>query len=250
LHLDRWIALLVLAGSLVSAQQIRVAAASDVGPVLKRLVREFEKQSGVKTEVSTGSSGSLFAQIVNGGPYDVFLSADIDYARKLEESGFAAAGSLRQYAQGRLVLVVRSGIEGKDAGAALSSPDIRKVAIANPQHAPYGRAAMKMLEKMGLSAQMEPKLVRGENVAQAAQFVYSGNADAGLIGMSHAREMEKMNRVIVLPDGSYPPIEQAGVVIKASKAKAQAARFLEFLVSPWAQTIFAEFGFKPPRGHR
>jgi molybdate transport system substrate-binding protein len=105
---------------------------------------------------------------------------------------------------------------------------------------------MRMLEQANIAEQVKDKLVFGENVAQTAQFVYSGNADAGLIGMSQAREMEKTHRVLMLPDNSYPPIEQAGVVVKASKAKAEAGKFLEFLLSPGAQAVFTEFGFKPP----
>jgi molybdate transport system substrate-binding protein len=237
---------LLLAESPAVAQQIRVAAAADLAPVMKRLVPAFERSTAIKVEVASGSSGSLFAQITNGGPYDVFLSADMDYARKLQESGRAVPDSLRKYTQGRLALVVQRGIEGQDAVAILSSPNIGKVAIANPKHAPYGRAAMAWLEQNHLAAKLESHLVMGENVAQTAQFVLSGNADAALIGMSHARELATTHRVIQLPDNSYPAIEQAGVVIRSSKMKREGEQFLEFLISPPAQAIFAEFGFKPP----
>jgi molybdate transport system substrate-binding protein len=227
------------------AQQIRVAAASDLGPVLKRLVPDFEKDSGIKVDVVLGSSGSLFAQITQHAPYDLFLSADVDYAKKLEEAGLAVKGSLRHYAEGRLVLVVRQDVTSTDIPSILQSDLIRKIAIANPQHAPYGRAALGLLERYGIDQQVRSKLVLGENVAQAAQFVFSGNADAALIAASHAESLRPTHRIITLPDDSYPAIIQAGVLLGTSSKQADAKRFIEFLLSMRAQAIFAQAGFRP-----
>jgi molybdate transport system substrate-binding protein len=237
-------------------KDLRVAAASDLATAIDRLASAFQKQAGIHVTVSLGSSGNFFAQIQNGAPFDVFLSADKSYPEKLEQAG-KTEGTLVPYARGRLVLWMpnSSSLELPSKGQvvegnldALNGPTVRKIAIANPKHAPYGRAAAAALTHFGVYDQLKPKLVLGENISQTAQFVQSGNADVAFLSLSLAASgtMQREGHWLLLPDGSYPPIEQAGVVVKASQNKLQARRLLEFLVSPEGQTILRDFGFGAP----
>src|SRR5262245_3083217 len=167
---------------------LRVAAASDLQAALPAIAAQFETETGRKVAITYGSSGNFFTQLQNGAPFDVFLSADIDYPRQLERDGTAETGSLYNYASGRIVLWTRadSPLDLKRGLAALADPSVRRIAIANPDHAPYGRAAVAALHHEGIYDRVLPKLVRGENIAQAAQFVQSGNADAGIVALSLA----------------------------------------------------------------
>src|SRR5262249_14820560 len=180
--------LVVLAAAAADAQTLKVAAASDLQAALPALAARFEKESRCEVSLTFGSSGNFFAQIQNGAPFDVFRSADIDYPRQLEQAGQAEAGSLYRYATGRLVLWTRrdSGIDLRAGLSVLASPTVRRVAIANPDHAPYGRAAVAALRHEGLYDRVQAKLVRGENISQAAQFVQSGNAEGGVLALSLA----------------------------------------------------------------
>jgi len=167
---------------------VAVAAAADLQAVMPQLVSRFERDTGVRAMVSYGSSGSFFAQIQNGAPFDAFFSADVDYPKRLVAGGYADADSLYEYATGHLVVWTRSG-SGIDVTRGLSivaDPRVTRVAIANPQYAPYGRAAVEALRHERLYDQVAPKLVRGENISQAAQFAASGNADVGLLAKSLA----------------------------------------------------------------
>jgi molybdate transport system substrate-binding protein len=252
------IVLCLLAGAR-GQQELRIAAASDLSAAMQKLVPLFEKQSGMHVSVSLGSSGNFFAQIQNGAPLDVFLSADKSYPEKLEQAGLAAAGTLTPYARGRLVLwtLKTSGLRfetkaGNTLGGGLEpllGPEARKIAIANPEHAPYGRAAVAALQHYRIHDQVKSKLVLGENISQAAQFVQSGNADVGLIALSLVLSgpLAESGRYVLLPEESYPAIEQAGIVVRASKNKDTAKRFLQFLASAEGQAVLHELGFGPPR---
>ncbi len=232
------------------AQQLTVAAAADLQFALRDLSVAFKQQTGIKLRVTYGSSGNFTTQIENGAPIDVFLSADIQYPEKLIQDGFAESGSLTRYAVGRLVLWVpnSSKVDSSKGLAALSAPDTRKIALANPQHAPYGRAAVAALKSAGVYSQVNNKLVFGENISQTAQFVQSGSADAGLVALSLALSpaMKTSGRYVEIPQSAYPPIEQAAVIVKSSKQKENARRFLEFLQSNQARGIFQKFGFATP----
>jgi molybdate transport system substrate-binding protein len=229
------------------AEEFTVAAASDLTAPLKEIARSYEKTSGNKVHLIFGSSGNLFAQIENGAPFDVFLSADADYPRKLIASGKAQKLEV-QYASGKIVLWVRfdSPFAKKLTLDALRSPEIKRVAIANPQHAPYGRAAMAAFEKLGLKAAVEPKFVMGENIAQTAQFVLSGNADAGVIALSVALSspMKERGSFIEFPAASYSRLQQVGVA--TSKANASARGFLLYLLQADSQAILTRYGFEVP----
>jgi molybdate transport system substrate-binding protein len=246
-------AVLALA-SVAMAQPLSIAAASDLQAVLPTIAASFERSTGVKTNVSFGSSGNFLAQIKNGAPFDVFLSADIDYPRELERAGLAEPGTLSPYATGSLVLWTRtgSGLDVQRGLEVLVSDAVRHIAIANPEHAPYGRAAVAALRRAGLYEKVRTKLVLGENVSQAAQFVQSGNAEAGLIPLSLARASatSAVGRYVAIPSSLYPPIEQAAVVVRASRNKSAARAFLTFLSQPATRMQLANAGFGPPRSGR
>jgi molybdate transport system substrate-binding protein len=229
------------------AQPLRVAAASDLQAALPAIAARFEKTTGHAVALTFGSSGNFFTQVQNGAPFDVFLSADIDYPRALERSGEAEEGTLYRYATGRIVLWIRneSTIDLRRGLAVLADPGVRKVAIANPDHAPYGRAAVAALRHAGVDDRVQPKLVRGENISQAAQFVQSGNADAGILALSLALApaLKASGRYVEIPDAFYPPIEQAAVVLAASKQQAIARQFVDFLKQPESARTLQTFGF-------
>jgi molybdate transport system substrate-binding protein len=234
----------------VSAQTLRIAAAADLQYVLTDLSAQYEKQTGVKLAITYGSSGSFFAQIQNGAPFDLFLSADLDYPKKLVDAGFADADSLATYAQGHLVIWLPpdSPLDLTVAGfRTLLDPRIEKIAITNPEHAPYGRAAIAAIQEAGLYGLLKSKLVFGENVSQAAQFVQSGSAQAGLIALSLALSpaMNSGKRWIIPPD-RYPPVDQAVVLLKSSPNKQAAISFLAFVNSPKGRTAFERYGYSTP----
>jgi molybdate transport system substrate-binding protein len=167
------------ARQLVAAEGLAVAAASDLQTALPEIVSRFEKDTGQQVRLTFGSSGNFFTQLQNGAPFDVFLSADIDYPRRLEQSGLAERGSLYSYATGRLVLWTRndSGIDVHRGLETLADQRVHRISIANPEHAPYGRAAVAALRHEGVYDRVREKLVFGENISQAAQFVQSGSAN-------------------------------------------------------------------------
>jgi molybdate transport system substrate-binding protein len=241
---------LALLASCAAGQEITVAAAADMNAVLPELAARYTKQTGQEVKLSFGSSGNLMNQIRNGAPFDVYFSADEEYPKQLVADGLAVGDSLYRYAVGRLVLWVpnESALDLQRLGVkVLLDPSVRKCAIANPQHAPYGRAAEAALKHFGVYDQVAAKLVLGENVAQAAQFVESGNAQAGLIALSHAlAAMKNKGRYWTVPLDSYPTLNQAAVVLAQSKRQAAARTFLEFIRAPEATSLLEEYGFSLP----
>ena len=228
-----------------------MAAAADLSTALPRIVASYTGQTGQAVKLSFGSSGNLTNQIRNGAPFDVFFSADEEYPKQLIAEGLADKDTLYRYAVGRLVLWVPndSSLDLSKLGMkALLEPSVKKIAIANPQHAPYGRAAEAALKHFGIYDQVATKLVFGENVSQAAQFVESGNAQAGLIALSHALApaMKEKGRYWIVPPDSYPALNQAAVVLSRSKQKDAARRFLEFLGTPEATAFLKNYGFSLP----
>ena len=240
----------LLAVRTADAQEIRVAAAADLKFALGELGSQFERQIGKRITVSYGSSGNFFAQIQNGAPFDVLLSADIEYPRKLEAAGLAEPGTLYEYAVGRIVIWMPADARAdlaKLGWKALLEPAIAKIAIANPEHAPYGRAAVAALRSAGIYEQVRPKLVYGENIAQAAQFVSSRNAQAGILALSLAisppmRDGKRWG----IPANLYAPIEQGAVILKSAKDKEGAHEFLSFLKSATGRKILDSYGFTLP----
>jgi len=234
------------------AQTLRIAAASDLQFVLPELAVQYEKQSGIKLSVTYGSSGNFIAQIQNGAPFDLFLSADSMFPNRLVAEHLAGADSLQVYAMGRVVLWLPpdSPLDPALGLHVLLDPRIQKIAIANPEHAPYGRAAVSILERAGLYNRLKSKLVLGENISQAAQFVQSRSAQAGLIALSLALSpaMAGGKRWDLSAD-QQPELEQAAVLLAASPNKKAAADFLAFLKTPLARATFERYGFLLPPPH-
>ena len=231
----------------VAAQSITVAAAADLQTLMPALAAQFQNATGRVINVTFGSSGNFFSQIQNGAPFDLFLSADIDYPRRLEAAGLVEPGSIVTYATGRIVLWARKGgpPDVTRGLQALADSGVRRVSIANPEHAPYGRAAVAALRHEQLYERVRTKLVLGENVSQAAQFVDSGNADAGIIALSLALApaLKQRGTFYEIPASFYPSIEQAGAVIKSSGHKAAAREFLAFLRKPDVVRLMQTYGF-------
>lgn len=236
--------------SCAQAQTLRVAAASDLQFAMQDLTSQYEKQSGAKIAVTYGSSGNFRAQIENGAPFDLFFSADSLYPQQLVKAGVADDQSLVVYAQGHLVLWAPPASRlhlAQQGFAVLKDPDVKKIAIANPEHAPYGRAAVAALQKAGLYDEVKSKLVLGENISQTAQFVQSGSAQIGLIALSLTfAESMKGGEQWEIPAQYYPLILQQAVVMKASPNKTAAKAFLEFVTGPTGRTILSRYGLTPP----
>jgi molybdate transport system substrate-binding protein len=232
------------------SKEVRVAAAADLKFAMGELAALFEKQTGTKVDTTYGSSGNFYSQLQNGAPFDLFFSADIEYPRKLEEAGLAEPGTLYEYAVGRIVIWTSadSKLDATKLGwKTLLDPRVEKIAIANPEHAPYGRAAVAALQKAGIYEPVKAKLVYGENISQAAQFVQSGNAQAGIVAMSLAvspamRDGERWE----IPAEMHPPIEQGAVILKDAQNKESARVFLEFVKKEAGRAILAKYGFAVP----
>jgi len=235
---------------LCGAQEITVAAAADLQFAFQEVAARFQKDTGKRAKVIYGSSGNFFTQIQNGAPFDVFFSADIDYPRKLEAAGLTEPGSLYEYATGSIVIWVPN--ESKldlDRGLqALLDPKIQKIAVANPEHAPYGRAAVAALKHENIYDQIASKLVLGENISQTASFVVSGSADVGVIALSLALSpaMKEKGRYARIAADEYPAIEQAAVILKSSKQKETARQFLDYLKTPAMLDLLKNYGFVVP----
>jgi molybdate transport system substrate-binding protein len=241
----------LLLGTMAAGDEIRVAAAADLTYAFKDVAARFEKETGNKVSLSIGSSGNFYSQIQNGAPYDLFFSADIQYPQKLDGAGLAEKGSLYRYAVGKIVLWVpnSSKLDVKQGLGVLQDPSVRKIAIANPAHAPYGSAAVAALKNEGLLDKVSGKFVLGENISQAAQFVQSGNADAGILALSLvvAPAMKEAGRYFEIPSSEYPTIEQAAIILESSKHKDTARQFVDFLKQPKTVKLMESYGFAVPQ---
>jgi molybdate transport system substrate-binding protein len=236
-------------GTRVAPAPLAVAAAADLRFALDELTPLFKQENGGDVAVTYGSSGSIYAQLANGAPFDLFLSADVAYPRKLVEQGLADPESLFTYAFGRIVVWVPKGsplpVEGEGLKV-LVAPGISHVAIANPEHAPYGRAAEAAMRAAGVFEAVKGKLVLGENIAQTLQFVETGAAEVGIVALSLAKAASDSGRYAAIPSDHYPPIEQGGVIPRAA-AHADAARaFRTFLLGSTARAVLDRYGFVTP----
>lgn len=229
-------------------REVHVLAAADLQPVLPALAAEFEHASGIKLVVSYGSSATLATQILNGDPADLFLAADASFPEKVVAAGLADEAQPEAYARGTLVLWAR-----KDSPLqpltehTLSDGKYKSLAIANPEHAPYGRAAVAALTSMKLYDTVKPKIVQAENIAQTAQFVESGNAQLGLISLTSAStaHMAEIGTFVRVPRETYPEIRQCAVVMKKSEHRGDAHAFLDWLRSPAIQQSLPKVGLDP-----
>ncbi len=250
-------ACLVVAPCAVRAQEkagsgeIVVAAAADLSSALQEISDGYTRKTGVRVKLSFGASGALTQQIQNGAPFDVFFSADMDYPRQLMASGEADSATLYQYAVGKLVLWVPadSPLDAEHKGMnVLLDPSVKKIAIANPQHAPYGRAAVAALKHFGLYDRVSDRLVLGENVSQAAQFAESGNAQAGFVALAHAvaPAMKGKGKYWEVPGDSYPPLAQGVVVVSRSQHKKEAGEFVAYIKTKEVVDVLRRYGFTVP----
>ena len=244
------------------AQEITVAAAADLQFAMQDVAARFQKQTGKTVKLIYGSSGNFFQQIQNGAPFDMFFSANLDYPKKLEAAGLVAPGSFYQYAKGKIVIWVRndSKLDLSSGMQVLLNPSIKKIAVANPQHAPYGQAAVAAMQKENIYEKVKDKFVLGENISQTASFVVSGSADAGIVALSLALSpnMKDKGRYAEIPSADYPPIEQACVIIESSKNdsskndssknKETARQFLSFIRTAAIADVLRSYGFDVPGG--
>src|SRR2546426_2790251 len=239
--------------------EVLVAAASDLSFPMKEIVATFERKTGHTVKLTLGSSGTFQAQITNGAPFDVFLSADIDYVRQLEKLNLVEAGTAYVYAIGHIVIWVpnHSSIDvGKLGMQSLVHESAKKVAIANPEHAPYGRAAVAAIEHFKVYDRVKPHLVLGENIAQAAQFVSSGAADIGIIALSLAISdpMRTAGRYWEIPLDSYPRMDQGMAILKQARKAGHyeaAKAFHDWITTGDSRAVLKKFGFFFPEnaGH-
>jgi molybdate transport system substrate-binding protein len=259
--LHRYVALILIAFVALSSgvathanaaeREINVAAAADLSAALQEVAANYEKRTGVKVKLSFAASGALTQQIENGAPFDVFFSADMDYPRQLIASGHADGATLYRYAVGQLVLWVPNDspldVEHKGMDVLLD-PSVKKIAMANPQHAPYGRAAAAALKHYGLYDKVAGRLVLGENISQAAQFVESGNAQLGFVALAHAVApmVQGKGKFWKIPAEAYPPLDQGVVLIKGSPDHDDATAFLQYIKTAEAAELLRRYGFSVP----
>jgi molybdate transport system substrate-binding protein len=250
------VSLLALAFVANAAAQtpLRIAAAADLEPVLPPLLAQFQQATGIHAEATYKASAMLTTQIQNGAPFDVFLSADVSYPQRLIDAGLADPAvstgphAPTVYAKGTLVLWTRNDSSlPKPSIDLLTNPALKRLAVANPDRAPYGRAAVAALTSLKLYDTLKPKIVTAENIAQTAQFVDSGNADAGLISLTSALtpRLSGSGSYFIIPRSLYPPIEQGAVLIRKSDMHADAQKFLDFLLSAPIQSQLQKSGLTP-----
>jgi len=238
----------VLAVSTVSGAEISIAAASDLKFCMDEIIVAFKSgHAEAVVNVTFGSSGNFAAQIREGAPFDLFFSADSEYPRALAEDGFAASPPV-PYAVGRIVLWSATVDASKMTLADLARPEIAKIAIANPQHAPYGKRAEQALRASGLWDQVQQKLVLGENIAQTAQFVQSGNAQAGIIALSLALNPELAGKggYYLIPDTLHEPLQQAFLVTRRAADNELANAFADYMQGGDARKLMVHYGFALP----
>ncbi|SFP25113.1 molybdate transport system substrate-binding protein [Ectopseudomonas composti] len=228
------------------ADEVKVAVAANFTAPIQAIAPEFEKATGHKLVASFGATGQIYAQIKNGAPFDVFLSADDNTPAKLESEGDIVPGSRFTYAIGSLVLwsADASYLDGSDA--ALKAGQFKHLSIANPKAAPYGLAATQVLDKLGLTEAVKSKLVEGQNITQAHQFVSTGNAELGFVALSQVYKDGQVTSgsAWIVPDAMYDPIKQDAVILKQGANNPAAAALVEYLKGPEAAKVIKSFGYK------
>jgi molybdate transport system substrate-binding protein len=230
----------------VKQEVVLIAAASDLKFALDSVIAAYKKvEGGAKVEVAYGSSGKLFEQIMNGAPFDMFFSADIGYPQKLAEKGLILS-SVKTYGFGKIVLWSKKGDPSRDKMSLLLKDDVKKIAIANPLHAPYGRSAEQALKYYGNYDKIKAKLVFGENISQTAQFVTSGAADAGILALSLALSPAMKNlggTYFIIPQESYQALEQGYVTLQHGKNNGAVKKLDDFIQHETSKKILHYFGF-------
>jgi molybdate transport system substrate-binding protein len=222
--------------------EIIVGAASDLTPAFEELGRQFEQESGTHVTFSFGSTGTLARQIENGAPMDLFAAANVDYVDQLDREGLILPDTKTLYARGRITIWTRTESEPAITQIEdLARPDVARVAIANPEHAPYGKAAREALETAGVWKAVEPKLVYGENIRQAMQYAQTGNAEVAITALSLSVVSE--GHWTLVPEELHKPLDQAMAVIKATRMEEESRRFAQFINSPQGRSTMRKYGF-------
>lgn len=231
----------------LSAQKVNIAAAADLRYAMDNIVKAYKKANPkADIKVAYGSSGTAYQQIVNGAPYDIYFSADIMYPQKLKQQGLTATKP-KLYAIGFIVLWSNQ-INILKGMSSLNDSKIRKIAIANPEHAPYGMRAEESLKYYKLYDELKNKLIMGDNISQAAQYAQTGNAEVGILALSLVMSptMKDQGEYFLIDSKSYSPLEQAYVIIKKSVVNTETYKFAKFVATPTARAIFKSYGFKLP----
>lgn len=240
-----------LGSSMLSADEIKIAVASNFSQPLQILAPVFKAKSGHELKISAGATGKLYAQIENGAPFEIFLSADTKTPKKLVDAQLAVADSQFTYALGKLVLWSshKDYIDAK--GDVLKKNEFKHIAIANPNTAPYGAAAAEVLEHLGLTKALTTKLVQGENISQTFDFVSTGNAELGFVAWSQVQTAGVLTSGSAwqVPEDLYTPIQQDAVLLNKGKDKLAAQVFLDFLKAPEAQQLITAVGYGLPKLH-
>jgi len=240
--------LLLLIGLCLDAQalaaQTTIAVAANFTNATRDIVRLFEKTSGHRVKVSFGSTGKLYAQIENGAPFDAFLAADAARPTKAENASLAVRGHRFTYAEGKLALWSATPGRFDNGGSYIKSGGFKRLAIANPKTAPYGLAARQVMERLGIWKSLQPKVVRGDSIAQTFQFVVTGNAQVGFVALSQVKAWSgEAGSFWEVPNGLYAPIDQQAVLLTNGKENVAAKAFLEFLKGPEARAVITRYGY-------
>jgi len=224
---------------------LTVSAASDLTPAFEELGGLFEHETGIKVTFNFGSTGQLAQQIEQGAPVDLFAAADVRFIEALEQKGLTIPGTKALYAQGRITLWTRTDNPLKlERLEDLARPEVQHIAIANPEHAPYGVAAREALQSAGVWERVTSKLVFGENVRQTLQYAEAGNVDAAIVALSLS--IQSKGRWVLLPEKLHKPLNQALAVIKTTRHAVEARRFADFINSPPGRTVMRKYGFILP----
>jgi molybdate transport system substrate-binding protein len=252
MNITRWNLLvgIVLVAQLCAGQELIVAAAADLQSAMQAIVGQFQRNTRNTVKVIYGSSGNFAQQLQNGAPFDMFFSADTDYPKELEIAGLTEPGTLYRYAKGKIVIWIRndSRVDLSAGMQALLDPSIKKIAIANPRHAPYGRATIAAMKKENVYERVKEKVILGENISQTASFALSGSADIAIVALSLALSpsMKDKGRYWEIPSVDYPAIEQACIILSSSKNKQTAREFLSFIKTDAVADILKANGFVVP----
>jgi molybdate transport system substrate-binding protein len=242
----RWplLALAAMAGTLHAAEA-QVAVAANFAEPMKAVAAVLEKTTGHTLQTTVGATGRLYAQIKNGAPFDVLLSADTRAPAQLETDGLAQPGSRFTYATGKLALWSADAAKVDGQGAVLKTGGFRKLAIANPKTAPYGAASMEVMDKLGLTAALTPKLVQGESIGQTYNFAYTGNAEIAFVAMSQVLEGGRLKggSMWVVPQSLYAPIQQDAVLLKRAARNEAALALMKLLQSPNIRDLIRSYGY-------
>ncbi len=239
------LSLLAALAASAHADEVSVAVAANFTAPMQKIAAEFEKDSGHKAVLSFGATGKFYAQINNGAPFGILLAADDTTPAKLAQEGKGVAASRFTYAIGQLVLWSKQAGYVDDKGAVLKMGDYRHIAIANPKLAPYGLAAMETLKNLGLTDQVTPKIVQGENIGQTYQFAASGNAQLGFVALSQVMEDGKLREgsAWMVPSAMHEPIRQDAIVLSSAKDNAAATALMQYLQGDKARAIIRSYGY-------